>query len=210
MALPAIPLRCTTVRASTPERSEERSSVRRYDPTTSRSVLVVSHHLGGFLRAAAAGLLHPAASHGVRRVSCGARPGASEDVLVVARSPRDAVHTLRRVPLVSSRTASLRPLPSYRFPSIPSPTTWARHEAESVSRTCRRGGQPVDAPLPTEAGGVVRLLRRGDGGAWTGRRPRPTPDSAPPKRHRCPRGTPKRLADPASPRRSAGRIRRLL
>jgi hypothetical protein len=26
---------------------------------------------------------------------------------------RDAVHTLQRVPLVSSRSASLRPLPSY-------------------------------------------------------------------------------------------------
>jgi len=36
---------------------------------TSRSVLVVSHHLDGFLRAKAAGLLHPATSLEVRRVS---------------------------------------------------------------------------------------------------------------------------------------------
>jgi hypothetical protein len=36
---------------------------------------------------------------------------------VVGDSPRDAVHTLRRVPLVSSRTASLRPLPSCRYRS---------------------------------------------------------------------------------------------
>jgi len=124
-------------------------------------------------------------------------------------SPRRGSHPSKGSPRQQPYriTAAVALLP---FPSIPSPTTWARHEAESVSRTCRRGGQPVDAPLPTEAGGVARLLRRGDGGAWTGRRPRPTPDSAPPKRHRCPRGTPKRLADPASPRRSAGRIRRLL
>jgi hypothetical protein len=40
----------------------------------SRSTLVVSHHLGGLLRATAAGLLHPAASHGVRRVSRCQRP----------------------------------------------------------------------------------------------------------------------------------------
>jgi hypothetical protein len=31
------------------------------------------------------------------------------------RVPRNAVHTLRRFPLVDSRTASLRPLPSYRY-----------------------------------------------------------------------------------------------
>jgi len=36
----------------------------------SRSTLVVSHHLDGFLRPEVAGLLHPAASHEVRRVSC--------------------------------------------------------------------------------------------------------------------------------------------
>jgi hypothetical protein len=34
------------------------------------SALVVSHHLDGLLRAGATGLLHPAAGHGVRRVSC--------------------------------------------------------------------------------------------------------------------------------------------
>jgi hypothetical protein len=33
------------------------------------------------------------------------------------RSPRDAIHTLRRVPLISSRTAFPRPLPSCRSPA---------------------------------------------------------------------------------------------
>jgi hypothetical protein len=35
-----------------------------------------------------------------------------------ARLSRDAAHTLRRIPLVSSRTASPRPLPSCRFRSL--------------------------------------------------------------------------------------------
>jgi hypothetical protein len=84
-------------------------------PDESCSVLTVSHRLDGFLHAVAAGLLHPAASLGVRHVSTRAGPGPSEDVLAIARDSRDGVHTLRRVPLVSSRTTSLRPLPSYRF-----------------------------------------------------------------------------------------------
>jgi hypothetical protein len=37
--------------------------------------------------------------------------------LYPARLSRDAAHTLRRIPLVSSRTASPRPLPSCRYPS---------------------------------------------------------------------------------------------
>jgi hypothetical protein len=52
-------------------------SGRRYQ-RRSCSALVVSHHLGGFLRAGAAGLLHPAASSGVRRVSFLCLPGRRE------------------------------------------------------------------------------------------------------------------------------------
>jgi hypothetical protein len=40
----------------------------------SRSALVVSHDFGGFLRACGAGLLRPAADHGVHLVSGGSRP----------------------------------------------------------------------------------------------------------------------------------------
>jgi hypothetical protein len=49
----------------------------------SRSTLVVLHHLDGFLRPEVAGLLHPAASHEVRRVSCRStfRSGAAEAAL---------------------------------------------------------------------------------------------------------------------------------
>jgi hypothetical protein len=50
----------------------------------------------------------------VRHVSCVPPPhhpkmGKRRD------NSRDAVHTLRRFSLISSRTASLRPLPSYRY-----------------------------------------------------------------------------------------------
>lgn len=56
-------------------------------PDNSRSTLVVSHHLGGLLRATAAGLLHPAASHGVRRVSRCRRPSHSRVLRPVSPFP---------------------------------------------------------------------------------------------------------------------------
>jgi len=46
-----------------------RASVAKHPASQSRSILVVLHHLDGFLRPEVAGLLHPAASHEVRRVS---------------------------------------------------------------------------------------------------------------------------------------------
>jgi hypothetical protein len=73
---------------------------------------VVLHHLDGLLRAPDAGLLHPAAGHGVRRVSRFAARSAS--TVGWAPDSRDAVHTPRRIPLVGSRTASPRPLPPCR------------------------------------------------------------------------------------------------
>jgi hypothetical protein len=52
----------------------------------------------------------------VRRVLCAPpHPGARKLRGSTGCSPRDAVHTLRRFPLASSRTASLRPLPSCRY-----------------------------------------------------------------------------------------------
>jgi hypothetical protein len=105
------PLCRTTSDASTP------GSLRslRSDGATHRtcSALGVSHPLGGLLRIGVAGLLRPAAGYGVRRVSrCPSHPlcGGGHEPSV----PRAAV-TLRRVPLVSSRSASLRSLPPCRF-----------------------------------------------------------------------------------------------
>jgi len=58
------------------------------------SALVVSHHLDGLLRAGSAGLLHPAAGSGVRRVSARSERGVC--TLRLGRScPRDAFRTLR-------------------------------------------------------------------------------------------------------------------
>jgi hypothetical protein len=80
----------------------------------SRSALVVSHHLDGFLRNRAAGLLRPAADHGVRSVSLRGLPTADRSRWrATAASPLRT--TLRRIPLVDSRTASPRPLPSWRY-----------------------------------------------------------------------------------------------
>jgi len=55
-------------------------------------------------------------------------PEAPEGAPASRPVPRDAVRTLRRVPLTSSRTASLRPLPSCRWSSTSSPESWLRHE----------------------------------------------------------------------------------
>jgi hypothetical protein len=64
---PHTPLCRTTLGASTP--SAEADSGRRCHPPTSCSARVVLHHLDGFLRSWAAGLLHPADGCEVRRVS---------------------------------------------------------------------------------------------------------------------------------------------
>jgi len=101
------------------------------------SALVVSHHLDGLLRAGAAGLLHPAAGHGVRRVSCFRLPRTPEGGLEGRRIPRAAGHTLRRVPLINSRTASLRPLPSCHYCtfSLPGPFSTRGSSFDSSSTT---------------------------------------------------------------------------
>jgi hypothetical protein len=122
---------------------------------------VVSHHLDGFLRASAASLLHPAAGLEVRPVSRPLPPDAPERALGVSPDPRDAVHTLRRVPLISSRTASLRPLPSYRYVS----TSWPELDATEAAPLPRHQPKPVSA--------TARPLRRVDSRARTQRRPKP-------------------------------------
>jgi len=106
----------TCYRASTPARCCHRTSDSS-DQLESCSVLVVSHHLDGFLRSGVAGLLHPAADPRVRYVSCTRSPfsprkqcrGSTSTFLVCA------VRTPRRIPLICSRTTSPWPLPSCRF-----------------------------------------------------------------------------------------------
>jgi len=82
-----------------------------------RSDLVVSHHLAGLLRTSGLEFIAPrnrkefAAFPGFASTFCQPKPTSDG-----RRSPfpARAVHTLRRIPLAGSRTASLRPLPSCR------------------------------------------------------------------------------------------------
>jgi len=102
-------------RASTPGRPCGLPSASEVPPPKSRSVLVVSHHLDGFLRARPAGLLHPAADPGVRRVSRCASTS-------ITGSSRSLPNPTRRFPATRfippedpfdrRRTPSLGPLPS--------------------------------------------------------------------------------------------------
>jgi hypothetical protein len=69
-------------------------------------------------------------------------------------APRDGVHTLRRVPLASSRTASLRPLPSCRHPEPPDEAPVRsrgppRHRLRGRDRL--QGLSPLTSPLRSRA-----------------------------------------------------------
>jgi hypothetical protein len=78
---------------------------------------VVSHHLDGFLRSEVAGLLHPAAGHGVRCVSRSPRPRArhrrTDGGGRRTCRPRSAFHTPRRNPRRQPHhvTVAVAPLP---------------------------------------------------------------------------------------------------
>jgi hypothetical protein len=73
----------------------------------------------------------PQPAKGSPRFLLAASPCRSRAARLAGCIPRDAVHTLRRVPLASSRTASLQPLPSCRY------------------RPARRGSRPRPVSLPT-------------------------------------------------------------
>jgi len=94
-------------RASTPG-DVSASFGRAVPPTRSRSASVVSRHLDGLLRASVAGLLRPATGLGFAAFPrwCPLPVGRRLPRIPATRP------TLRRIPLVSSRTASPRPLPS--------------------------------------------------------------------------------------------------
>ena len=120
------------------------------------------------------------------------RPRATE---VGGDLPRDAVHTLRRVPLVSSRTASLRPLPSCCYRSPPDCGDGPKPLSTITRVRPGPGAKPTDlAPEGDSAGSRGRQqvgcgtgLRCGDA---------PIRRSGPP-RHRC-------AADSNRPKPGAG------
>jgi len=110
-----------------------------------------------------AGLLHPAASHGVRRVSCHRVPGRPATWTSQAPSrrsteafPRDAFHTPRRIPPDRSRTTSLWPLPPCRSSRVllASPD---RHRCQHRPLEIRLTGTP--ATRLSSAVGSVTLIR---------------------------------------------------
>jgi hypothetical protein len=70
------------------------------------SVLVVSHHLDGFLRSEVAGLLHPAAGHGVRCVSGQSRPQARRPASRSAVGGEPGVLAAHFIPLEESSVAA--------------------------------------------------------------------------------------------------------
>jgi len=74
----------------------------------SRSALMFFQHLDGLLHSLVPDILQPDNDHGVRYVSDVQRRRNRQH----RNLPRNANHTPRRIPLISSRTASLRPLPS--------------------------------------------------------------------------------------------------
>jgi hypothetical protein len=101
-------------------RKSHRPSVCRLHPLHTRSVLVDSHHLDGLLRSGARACCSPirtgfAAFPGACTRSLASEPeGPAPSGRETPTVPRNAVRTLRSIPLVDSRTASLRPLPSCR------------------------------------------------------------------------------------------------
>jgi hypothetical protein len=119
----------------------------------SRSVSAVSHRSDGLLRSAVAGLLRPAAGHEVLRVS-GFRAEDPKVLGLVCR-PHGAVHTPRRIPLVGSRAASLRSLPSCRCRS-PHPSCLDRPPSSPLGPGGPGGGFGAGPP---RVGGCPREIR---------------------------------------------------
>jgi hypothetical protein len=121
-------------------RSRSAPSSRGFHASTSRSARVVSHHLDGLLRTRACGSVAPRfRPWGSSRFRPRAPPRTSEEVARDPRGfPRDAVVTLQRVPLTSSRSASLRPLPPCRY-RYPNPR---RPDGHGARRARRRHGGP--------------------------------------------------------------------
>ena len=115
-------------------------------PAESRSAFVVSHHHDGFLRTRVTGLLHPATGQGFAAFRASQLQRCPKATLDTVGSPREAFHTLRRVPLVCSRTASLRPLPSCRYRPPPGTPTSRSREANRPSPTEAESGRLCALP----------------------------------------------------------------
>ena len=137
--------------------------------STSRSALVVLHHFDGLLRCDSAGLLHPAAGHGVRRVSRFMRR-SGEPVGQHSRSPHrgfgpsEEYHPSTAVPRHRGRcplgvSARLRDTSHARIGRtrctsrllclLRRPDCGECHQARSATHVCRRFDHSLMKPPPT-------------------------------------------------------------
>jgi len=119
------------------------------------SVLVVSHHLDGFLRVGVAGLLHPATGQGFtafRACRQGGRPKAAS---MPGTVPAVHIAPFEEFPSSAAGHASLRPLPSCRYRP-------ARQVVPAEAGVCRprspltRGAYPRGTDLGTGGVGAPR------------------------------------------------------
>jgi hypothetical protein len=109
-----VPRRRHTDHAALHDDSRHRS-IRGLPRPPIRSILVVSHHLDGLTRTTGLGFVAPRSQPGFAAFhAVPSRAPAKASTSRQRNDPRSAVHTLRRIPLASSRTASPRPLPSCR------------------------------------------------------------------------------------------------
>jgi hypothetical protein len=122
------------------------------------SVLVVSHHRNGFLRTRGLGSIAPRSRMRFAAFleDRPARQPVAEATICtdgdMSPFPASAVHTLRRIPLACSRTASLQPLPSCRCDDF---KALLRRRVRSVHGRCRShppytsmGFVPLQGPFP--------------------------------------------------------------
>jgi hypothetical protein len=172
--VPRPPLPSAALSLQTAPDSEEpgRRPLRR-DPATgpTPSVLVVSHHLNGFLRTWSVALLHATTDHGVRRVSSFPTFASRR-----WRKLLPTTQTLRSISLISSghrvTTLSCLPVVTARLRDLHRPSQWDDRSADSCSAPSRlvphRGRMnPVNDPIqfrpPSSAGSllIATLIRPG-------------------------------------------------
>jgi hypothetical protein len=165
-----------------------------------RSVLVVPPDFDGFLRSNAAGLLHPAANHGVHCVSAQARYRAVDRQrvcfigLLLRSLPLTIPHLVsRRLPRSVRLEIPLEP-PSEGFPSAAAVPALIPESGRSLQATLPRGPQSTRpsrlAPRPPRTSRAsVSMWNRGQG-VGPPKWPRPQGPSPPVVTHRSPGSSP--------------------
>jgi len=115
---------------------------------SSRSALAVSHDFGGLLHTMFAGLLHPATGHEVDDVSSFIPPDTQLTEVNLAADQNGlspTPHTLRRIPLSQSRTASPRPVPSCRCLNL---VAMPQHNISADDVSIRPSNSTAEAAAP--------------------------------------------------------------